>query len=274
MRLTFSLAPLRSRTQALAEAADQERLDAAAAKRQAKLEKGGGKKKKGALARMKKGGAGAVAGGDDEDDDGDEAAPHVGQESENARAQREAIKEREAEKDEKRKAKEEAREAKEKAREEREREAREEAEKKKAEELEKWGAMFSVEESGEGAAGEAEDEGALGRFVGRLKENKVTVLEDMAAEFKLKVHDLLDRLQSLEQMGHLTGVIDERGKFIYITPAEMRAVAKFVQRKGRVRISALAQESNRLIDLTPRERTEEAADEEAAEVEAEAAGAA
>ena len=29
---------------------------------------------------------------DDEDDDGDEAAPHVGQESENARAQREAIK--------------------------------------------------------------------------------------------------------------------------------------------------------------------------------------
>ena len=36
------------------EAAEQARLDAAAAKRQAKLDKGGGKKKKGALARMKK----------------------------------------------------------------------------------------------------------------------------------------------------------------------------------------------------------------------------
>ena len=83
------------------DAGDQARLDAAAAKRQAKLEKGAGKKKKGALARMKKGGAGAAA-----DDDDDDDVPAVAAESENTRAQREAIKEREAEKDEKRKARE------------------------------------------------------------------------------------------------------------------------------------------------------------------------
>ena len=87
-----------------------------------------------------------------------------------------------------------------------------------------------------------------------------------------QVHEVLDRLHALEAMGHITGVIDERGKFIFITRDEMIALAKFVQRKGRVRISTLAQESNRLIDLTPRKREEE--DGEEVETEAEAAGAA
>ena len=41
-------------------------------------------------------------------------------------------------------------------------------------------------------------------------------------------------------------------------------MAKFVQKKGRVRISTLAAESNRLIDLTPRRRAEDEEDEEAA----------
>ena len=46
---------------------------------------------------------------------------------------------------------------------------------------------------------------------------------------------------------------------------EQPNVAKFVQRKGRVRISALAQESNRLIDLEPRKKLEvEAEGEEVA----------
>ena len=58
-------------------------------------------------------------------------------------------------------------------------------------------------------------------------------------------------------MGHLSGVIDDRGKFICITQAEMAAVAKYVQRKGRVRISTLAQESNKLIDLTPKKQAAE-----------------
>jgi len=222
---------------------------------------------------MKKGGTGAAAAAadDDDDDDDDDAAP-VGQhgESEASRAQREAIKEREAEKDEKRRAREAEREAKERAREEKEREEREAREKKKQEEFEQWSAMFSVEETGQDAESSAQDEGKLGRFVGQIKEGKVTVLEELAAEFGMKVHDVLDRLQSLEAMGHVTGVIDERGKFIFITQEEMQAVAKFVQRKGRIRISTLAQESNRLIDLNSKKVVEE---DEADEPEEEAAAA-
>lgn len=51
-------------------------------------------------------------------------------------------------------------------------------------------------------------------------------------------------------MGKITGVVDDRGKFIYVTPDEMAAVADFINRKGRVSQADLAAESNRLVDLT------------------------
>jgi hypothetical protein len=42
-------------------------------------------------------------------------------------------------------------------------------------------------------------------------------------------------------------VIDDRGKFIYITPEELAAVANFIRQRGRVSITELAQASNSLI---------------------------
>lgn len=44
-----------------------------------------------------------------------------------------------------------------------------------------------------------------------------------------------------------TGVIDDRGKFIYITPEELAAVANFIRQRGRISIAELAQASNSLI---------------------------
>lgn len=44
-----------------------------------------------------------------------------------------------------------------------------------------------------------------------------------------------------------TGVIDDRGKFIYITPEELAAMANFIRQRGRVSITELAQASNSLI---------------------------
>uniref|UniRef100_A0A8C3S3B7 DDRGK domain containing 1 n=1 Tax=Chelydra serpentina TaxID=8475 RepID=A0A8C3S3B7_CHESE len=52
----------------------------------------------------------------------------------------------------------------------------------------------------------------------------------------------------------LLGVIDDRGKFIYITPEEMTAVAQFIKQRGRVSIAELAQASNSLINLQPESR--------------------
>jgi len=269
----------------------QAKEDAALAKKQAKQDRGQGKKKKGGLARMKKGGGldddvggrtGAVAANDntdddDDDDDDDASASRADQRKAQKRAehrdnvearhaQREAVREKEEEKDAKRRAKDAEREAKALAREEAERKAAEEREKAKQEEYEKWKDLISIDGAGEDADEAVEEEGLLERFIEYIKTQKVTGIEELGTEFGLKAQDAVDRVQALERMGHITGVVDDRGKFIYITRAEMEAVAKFVQRKGRVRISTLAQESNRLIDLKAKklevseEATEEATD--------------
>ena len=46
-------------------------------------------------------------------------------------------------------------------------------------------------------------------------------------------------------------MIDDRGKFIYITMEELESVAKFIRQHGRVSITELAESSNRLISLNP-----------------------
>ena len=43
------------------------------------------------------------------------------------------------------------------------------------------------------------------------------------------------------------------GKFICITKKEMDEVAKFMRRRGRVNVTDLAAESNKLIDLRPKD---------------------
>ncbi len=50
-------------------------------------------------------------------------------------------------------------------------------------------------------------------------------------------------------MGRLTGVMDERGKYIYISLEEMQAVASYIKTKGRVAISELAAKSDTFIDM-------------------------
>ena len=59
-------------------------------------------------------------------------------------------------------------------------------------------------------------------------------------------------MQALEAEGRITGVMDDRGKFIYISRAEMSATADFIMRRGRVAIAELAAKSSTLIDLEPK----------------------
>lgn len=63
--------------------------------------------------------------------------------------------------------------------------------------------------------------------------------------------DCINRIQDLQNDGKLTGVIDDRGKFIYITPEELDTIVKFIKQHGRVSIQELAESSNRLINLNP-----------------------
>merc|ERR1712098_903010 len=116
--------------------------------------------------------------------------------------------------------------------EEEERRIREEKERKEQEEYEKLKAAFSVEEEGD-------EENRLLKFVNYIKETKVVLLEDLAAQFKLKTQEAIDRVTQLQEDGLLTGVIDDRGKFIYISQEELESVAKFVRQQGRVSITDL-----------------------------------
>lgn len=135
--------------------------------------------------------------------------------------------------------------------EEAEKKAREEREKKEYEEYLKMKEAFSIEEEGYDEEEKEDEENLLEAFVQYIKNSKVVVLEDLAAVFSLKTASVVDRIHDLQANGNLTGVIDDRGKFIYIAPKEFEAVAKFVKQRGRVSIAELAENSNRLINLTP-----------------------
>ncbi|CAB4070354.1 DDRGK1 [Lepeophtheirus salmonis] len=75
--------------------------------------------------------------------------------------------------------------------------------------------------------------------------------EDLASHFKMKAHDTIDRVQKLQEDGTLTGVIDDRGKFIYVSPDELEGIAKFIRQRGRVSITDIAENSHKLIKMNP-----------------------
>ncbi|KAG5894058.1 hypothetical protein JTB14_003921 [Gonioctena quinquepunctata] len=153
--------------------------------------------------------------------------------------------------EEERKKAEERDKAEEKRLEEEERKAKEEQERRDHEEYLKMKEAFSIEEEGceEGDAGDMQN--LLQEFVSYIKNNKVVVIEDLAAHFKLKTQAAIDRIKDLEKDNILTGVIDDRGKYIYVSMQEMEDVAKFIRQRGRVSIAELAENSNQLISLTP-----------------------
>jgi DDRGK domain-containing protein 1 len=65
----------------------------------------------------------------------------------------------------------------------------------------------------------------------------------------MKTQDTIDRIKSLESDGLLSGILDDRGKFIYLTEKEISGVVDFINQRGRISIFDLAQESNKLIKL-------------------------
>lgn len=136
-------------------------------------------------------------------------------------------------------------------REEQERLAREEQAKKEHEEYLALAAAFEVEEEGYDPDQAQESEDQLVHFINYINEQKVLLLEDLAARFKMRTKDVIDRIHHLIANGSLVGIIDDRGKFISITHDELKSVAKFIRQRGRVAIDELVVNSNKLINLKP-----------------------
>lgn len=133
-----------------------------------------------------------------------------------------------------------------------EKKIREEKERQEHEEYLKMKEAFSVEEEGyDENGGDGDENNLLQEFISYIKNMKVVILEDLGAHFKLKTQNVINRIQDLQSDGMLTGVVDDRGKFIYISQEELEAVAKFVKQRGRVSITELAESSNQLINMNP-----------------------
>ena len=164
------------------------------------------------------------------------------------REREEAKKKREQEDEEAEKARQEEIEEEKRLAEEEKRLA-EEKERQEYEEYLKLKEAFTVDEEG---CDEIEDseQNKLVLFISYIKEKKIVMLEDLAAQFQIKTQDVIDRINSLQESGDLTGVIDDRGKFIYISQEELENVAKFIRQQGRVSITDLAANSNKLITLS------------------------
>ncbi|CAL8239757.1 DDRGK domain-containing protein 1 [Gadus morhua] len=215
------------------------------------------------------GGGGAIGGGEsdqEEEQQNLQATGKVGakkqrklEEKQAKRAHREAeLGEREERKklqelrDQERRKEEERERLSEQKEEEEEHRLREEERKREEEEYLKLKASFIVEEQGEAEPlSEDQSRNLLQEFIQYIEDSKVVLLEDLASHFGMRTQDAIARLQDLLAEGSLTGVIDDRGKFISISPEELSAVARFIQQRGRVSIAELAQASNSLINLTP-----------------------
>lgn len=158
---------------------------------------------------------------------------------------------REAREEQRRKITEKEKEEEEKQEEE-ERLKKEEQEKRDHEEYLKMKEAFVIEEEGQTQVlSDNESQSLLTEFINYIKDMKVVLLEDLGAQFNIRTQEAINRVHELQAEGRLTGVIDDRGKFIYISEEELEAVAKFIRQRGRVSIAELAEASNQLVSLNP-----------------------
>lgn len=173
------------------------------------------------------------------------------QQREQEKVERAERKEREERIAEERRQKELEEEELERQREEEERKKRLEREQKEHEEYLKLKEAFVVEEEGHDEnPDDMDNQSMLNQFVEYVKTAKFLYLDELAAQFKIKTQDVIDRLKFLQENGTITGLFDDRGKFIYLTRDELERVAKAIRQRGRISISDLSKISNELIDFS------------------------
>jgi len=129
---------------------------------------------------------------------------------------------------------------------------KEEKEKRELEEYNKIKESFNVEEHGFELDENLENEAEQNlKFVAHIKASKVVHIDELASKFKSKSEDIIQKLKACIEHNKISGVFDDRGKFIHISEDELLSVSKFIMQRGRVSLKNLAQYSNHLISLDP-----------------------
>ena len=129
----------------------------------------------------------------------------------------------------------------------------EEKKKKEDEEYDQWKDFIKVGEEGEEGIDFNKEE-VINQFLDYIKIRKVVSLEDLSGTFKLNPNKIVEKLNQYEKEGRIMGIIDDRGKYIYITEKEMGLIEKMLTNRGRISKADLIKECNRLIRFEPTEQ--------------------
>ena len=129
----------------------------------------------------------------------------------------------------------------------------EEKKKKSDEEYDQWKDLIKVGEEGEEGMDFTKEE-VINKFLDYIKIRKVVSLEDISGTFKLNPNDIVMKLNQYEKEGRIMGIIDDRGKYIYLTEKEMGLIEKMLINRGRISKADLIKECNRLIRFEPTEQ--------------------
>ena len=128
----------------------------------------------------------------------------------------------------------------------------EEQKQKEDDEYNKWKEMIKVGEEGEERMDFSKEE-IINKFIDYIKIRKVISLEDLSGTFKLPPNDIVNKLNEFEKQGRILGIIDDRGKYIYITEKEMSLIEKMFINRGRISKSDIIKECNKIIRFEPTE---------------------
>ena len=128
----------------------------------------------------------------------------------------------------------------------------EEQKQKEDDEYNKWKDMIKVGEEGEERMDFSKEE-IINKFIDYIKIRKVISLEDLSGTFKLSPNDIVNKLNEFEKQGRILGIIDDRGKYIYITEKEMSLIEKMFINRGRISKSDIIKECNKIIRFEPTE---------------------
>ena len=147
-----------------------------------------------------------------------------------------------------------------------EKKEKEEKEKKEQEEYEKWKEFLTLEESGTKMEEEKDEENLLEKFLTYIKLRKTINIEDIAMRFDLSNKACLERINGLIESNMLKGVIDDRGKFLFIENKEIDSLLKSIRKKGHFTRRDLIDTFSDIIRLEPTDQDLKKIENEEAEL--------
>mmetsp|Transcript_55361 Transcript_55361/g.127259 ORF Transcript_55361/g.127259 Transcript_55361/m.127259 type:complete len:133 (-) Transcript_55361:6-404(-) len=111
---------------------------------------------------------------------------------------------------------------------------------------------MAVERSGSVFDAQHSSAATLEDFCLFVQSAKVVNLDVLAAEFGIRISDAVQRIEELQKMKRLSGVFDDRGKFVVVTQEEQAALADAVRARGRVSLREVEKLCSQIVIAEPK----------------------